>query len=218
MAKVVCPGQDTRFWKPGDIFNVKCSRCGNLVEFFKDEATRRCPKCGKRIVNPKLSLGCAKWCAHAKECLGFDPKEIDKEIKEASLADRVVDILRGKLKKGAFQGLLLALSSAEDMLKWEKDVDPKTLILSVLLYHVEDNDLIKTVLDELEIDNLTKRDVLEIVQSLKEEKNLERLEFKLAFDALKIEDMAKTGSFDNLDVLKTESGKKSAKNMRFQKI
>lgn len=32
-----CPGQDRRYWKPGDIFDVECPQCGNGVEFFKDE-------------------------------------------------------------------------------------------------------------------------------------------------------------------------------------
>ena len=42
---VRCPGQDQRFWKPGDIFEVKCPGCGGAVEFFKDEPKLKCPKC-----------------------------------------------------------------------------------------------------------------------------------------------------------------------------
>ena len=80
MTKVKCPGQDTRFWRPGDIFEIKCSRCGRMVEFFKDEASRRCPGCGKRIYNPRLTLGCAQWCPHAKECLGFEPGSAEPEL------------------------------------------------------------------------------------------------------------------------------------------
>ncbi|MCX5858726.1 MAG: HD domain-containing protein [Proteobacteria bacterium] len=75
MSKTICPGQDTRFWKPGDIFEVACGKCGRPVEFFKDDSSRRCPGCGQRVQNPRISLGCAQWCEHAKECLGYDPKE-----------------------------------------------------------------------------------------------------------------------------------------------
>ena len=73
MNKTMCPGQDTRYWRPDDIFNVACSTCGKEVEFFKDDAQRRCGKCGTVIQNPRLSTGCAEWCEHAKECLGYDP-------------------------------------------------------------------------------------------------------------------------------------------------
>lgn len=31
-----CPGQDSRYWKEGAIFEVDCPKCGKPVEFFKD--------------------------------------------------------------------------------------------------------------------------------------------------------------------------------------
>ena len=65
-----CPGQDQRFWKPDDIFDVKCPACGTLVEFWKDEPQVKCPSCKQVTINPKLDLGCAKWCKYAEECLG----------------------------------------------------------------------------------------------------------------------------------------------------
>ena len=34
-----CPGQDSQYWKPGAVFDVKCPECGNEVEFFKDDKT-----------------------------------------------------------------------------------------------------------------------------------------------------------------------------------
>jgi hypothetical protein len=72
-----CPGQDTRYWKPGDIFEAPCPRCERKVEFFKDEARRKC-RCGYEVVNPKLNFGCAEWCAYAKECIGVTPAEAKK--------------------------------------------------------------------------------------------------------------------------------------------
>ena len=65
-----CPGQDTRYWKPGDIFDVDCPHCGNKVEFFKDEATRQCSGCKNKIVNPRMNFGCAGYCQFAEQCLG----------------------------------------------------------------------------------------------------------------------------------------------------
>lgn len=65
-----CPGQDQRFWKPEDIFEVECPACRKSVEFWKDEPQVKCPHCKQIIANPKLDLGCAKWCQYAEECLG----------------------------------------------------------------------------------------------------------------------------------------------------
>jgi hypothetical protein len=71
----ICPGQDTRNWRPGDIFDVTCDACGTPVEFFKDDVTRRCTSCRTVIRNPKITLGCAQWCEHVAQCLGYDPKD-----------------------------------------------------------------------------------------------------------------------------------------------
>jgi hypothetical protein len=65
-----CPGQDTQYWKPGDIFDVDCPGCGVKVEFFKDEATRMCSNCGEKIRNPKMDPGCAEHCVYAGDCIG----------------------------------------------------------------------------------------------------------------------------------------------------
>ncbi len=83
-----CPGQDSRFWKPGAIFEVKCPECGYEVEFFKDEATRRCKNCGHKLVNPKMDFGCAAYCKFAEQCLGNLPPELIAQ-REDLLKDRV---------------------------------------------------------------------------------------------------------------------------------
>jgi hypothetical protein len=70
-----CPGQDTRYWKPDDIFNVACENCGKEIEFFKDDVSRLCGDCGSEIKNPRIFKGCAAWCKHAEECLGIVKKQ-----------------------------------------------------------------------------------------------------------------------------------------------
>ncbi len=65
-----CPGQDTRMWDRNAIFDVPCPRCGEAVEFFKDESSRRCGTCGSRVRNPKMDSGCAAHCSFARECAG----------------------------------------------------------------------------------------------------------------------------------------------------
>lgn len=64
-----CPGQDTRFWTPDDVFELPCPGCGTNIEFWKDDPQRRCRGCGRVVANPKRDTGCAEWCAHAAECL-----------------------------------------------------------------------------------------------------------------------------------------------------
>lgn len=73
-----CPGQDPRFWKLDDIFDVDCPHCGEAVEFWKDEPSVKCPHCRRIVANPRLDLGCAQWCPQAEQCLGTlaDPENI----------------------------------------------------------------------------------------------------------------------------------------------
>lgn len=83
-----CPGQDSRYWKPGDIFEVKCPECRHEVEFFKDDTARVCKKCGHRFLNPHIDFGCALYCGFAAQCTGSLPPELSPQ-REDLLKDRV---------------------------------------------------------------------------------------------------------------------------------
>jgi len=83
-----CPGQDSRYWKPGAIFDEKCPECGHIVEFFKDDTARKCGKCDHRFANPKMDFGCASYCQYAEECIGTLPPELIAQ-KEDLLKDRI---------------------------------------------------------------------------------------------------------------------------------
>lgn len=65
-----CPGQDTRFWKPSDVFEHPCPHCGHVLEFWRDDIALRCRQCGNRVFNPRFDPGCAAWCAYAEQCVG----------------------------------------------------------------------------------------------------------------------------------------------------
>ena len=93
-----CPGQDSQYWKPGAIFNVKCPECGTEVEFFKDDTTRKCSKCGHRFLNPRLDFGCASYCQYAEQCIGNLPPELLAQ-KEDLLKDRVAIEVKRYLKQ-----------------------------------------------------------------------------------------------------------------------
>jgi len=88
-----CPGQDSRYWKPGAIFETECPQCGQKVEFFKDDTARKCPACGHRFVNPAMDFGCAAYCQFAEQCLGSLPPEVVAQQEEL-LKDKVAMQMR----------------------------------------------------------------------------------------------------------------------------
>ena len=83
-----CPGQDTQYWNQDAIFETQCPECGHPMEFFKDDATRRCGNCKKKIVNPNMDFGCAAYCQFAEQCLGTLPEEFVAQ-QDDLLKDRV---------------------------------------------------------------------------------------------------------------------------------
>jgi len=90
-----CPGQDSRFWGPEAISESNCPNCGGVIEFFKDESSRKCRKCGAKVLNPKMDFGCAAYCKFAAQCLGTDmPPEL-----LARRTDMLKDRLAAEVKK-----------------------------------------------------------------------------------------------------------------------
>ncbi len=92
-----CPGQDTQFWNHEAIFEAQCPQCGAQVEFFKDDTTRKCGRCGHRFVNPKMDFGCAAYCSFAEQCLGDLPPELVAQ-KEDLFKDRVAIAVKRYLR------------------------------------------------------------------------------------------------------------------------
>jgi len=130
-----CPGQDMRYWKPGDIFEVDCPHCGKLIEFFKDEATRRCRTCKNLVVNPRMNFGCAAYCQYAAQCLGeFGPDLLAK--RNDLLKDRVALEVKRQLGKD-FQKIGHAVkvaAYAEEIARHEKT--ELALVLCAAYLHV----------------------------------------------------------------------------------
>ncbi|MHB9030847.1 MAG: hypothetical protein ACYC9O_18920 [Candidatus Latescibacterota bacterium] len=83
-----CPGQSSMFWRPEDVHENPCPHCGYLIEFFKIDLKRKCPRCHHEVLNPKANFSCAEWCEHAEECLGpaiytqvTEKRELEKQRK-----------------------------------------------------------------------------------------------------------------------------------------
>jgi hypothetical protein len=88
-----CPGQDSRYWSGEDVFESNCPKCGQGVEFFKDDSQRTCRNCGHKMLNPKIDFGCASYCPHAEQCLGSLPPEL-VEAQGDLLKDRIAFAMR----------------------------------------------------------------------------------------------------------------------------
>jgi hypothetical protein len=135
MEQMKCPGQDTRFWKPDDIFVTECPKCGAEIEFFKDDARRRCAWCGHMFYNPKIELGCAEWCQYAEKCVPdlVKAKKAAQNFKEL-LSERVKSHLNGD--PAAWDRTAKGVAYAQDLLKAEGG-DPKVVLATMLLHRVE---------------------------------------------------------------------------------
>jgi HD superfamily phosphodiesterase len=131
-----CPGQDSRFWQPGAIFEAQCPHCGHAVEFFKDESTRKCKDCGQKFVNPKMDFGCASYCKFAEQCLGeLTPELLAK--REDLLKDRVAIEMK-KVFQRDFKRIARATKVAryaEEIVKGEGG-DPAVVLCAAYLHDV----------------------------------------------------------------------------------
>ncbi len=166
MEQMKCPGQDTRYWKPGDIFAAECPKCGAEIEFFKDDARRRCAWCGHMFYNPKIELGCAEWCQYAEKCV----PELMQEKKAAALfRERLAELVQARLgaESPAWRAVERGVKLAQDLLKAEGG-DPKVVLAATLL-HGLDQDQARALLEELE----TEPEITEAVLDLLAGKGLE---------------------------------------------
>lgn len=171
MEQIKCPGQDTRHWKPDDIFSVECPKCGAEIEFFKDDTRRRCAWCGHLFYNPKIELGCAEYCQFADKCVPelFKERQAMQNFKER-LKERALALaggdpeLAGRLDRG--------LALATDLLKAEGG-DPKVVFAAILLQKVS-LDQARDLLAELETEPEIAQSILEVLEKDTEAANINR--------------------------------------------
>ncbi|OHB66255.1 MAG: phosphohydrolase [Planctomycetes bacterium RBG_13_63_9] len=200
MSPFRCPGQDMRFWKPEDVFDVSCPHCKTDVEFFKDEPALRCPSCGRQVRNPKIDLGCAQWCAAAKECLGESPDAPDQV---SSLCDRLIAEMKATFgsDQRRIDHALSVLDYAERILHAEGG-DPLTVKAAAILHdigiheaerkhgssagryqEIEGPPIARAIMEKLGIDGGTIDHVCRIVGSHHSAKDIDTQEFRILWDA-----------------------------------
>jgi hypothetical protein len=233
-----CPGQDTRYWKPEDVHEIACQACGTQVEFFKTDAARKCPGCGERIQNPKVSMGCAKWCAYAKECLGFDPSDIHVEdASEGSLSDRLLGAARLELGNDPEVQQLLARATrvverAREILL-EESGDPRVVLAAAMLLDVgmpraaragqadeskfheaEGRVIARSLLTDLKVDGVTTDHVCQIVGSHHAADEIDTPEFHVVCDADRLVRLAEGAPDGNPEELHTAAARKLAAELQ----
>jgi hypothetical protein len=191
-----CPGQDTRFWKPNDVYTVECPKCSKPVEFFKDDIRRRCKECGHLFINPKLNLGCSRWCQYADQCVGTIGKEEFKEIITLAMKAHCSG------DKEKIDNALKVLKFVEDLLEHEEG-NPKVVIAAGLLYDIglqeiekkpksiiksdQAKDTLPTVRDILERSG-SKPEIIEevchMIENHHHPENINTLNGKIVYDAV----------------------------------
>ncbi len=170
MEQMKCPGQDTRFWKPEDIFVAECPKCGAEIEFFKDDARRRCAWCGHMFYNPKISLGCAEWCQYAEKCV----PDLMKEKKAAqTFKERLAALVQAHLQDSeAWERTEKGMHYALDLLKSEGG-DPRVVLAAVLLHRVAPEQARK-FLAELETEPDTNAGIADLLAGTASARDLNR--------------------------------------------
>jgi len=195
---VRCPGQDQRFWKPEDIFDVNCPGCGKPVEFFKDEPKLKCRDCGQVVVNPKIDMGCAQWCQYAEQCLAVSVKNEANVIRER-LIKEMTDAFGIDQKR--IDHAMAVLNYAEQILFCEGG-DPLVVKAAAILHdigiheaerkhgssmgkyqEIEGPPIAREILSKYELDEEIIEHICKIIANHHSSKDIDTPEFKIIWDA-----------------------------------
>jgi hypothetical protein len=238
-----CPGQDPMFWKPGDVFEIPCPRCGYNVEFFKYDVKRKC-RCGHEMVNPKINFGCAEWCPSGDICIEGLPEEMkvkQKEEKNNRLRERIASEMKryfGPDMKRVDHSLKAA-HYAEEILKIEgghplvvlgaaylheigmKGVEEKSDRTSVKNQEKKGVDMVRSILTKLNVQRGMVEEICEMIGSSHQLRKKETLHFQILNDAdwlAKMEENGLPKDSEKLEEIigknfKTVTGKNLAKEL-----
>jgi hypothetical protein len=204
-----CPGQDQRFWKPEDIFEVQCPGCGKTVEFFKDEPKLKCRKCGQIIINPKIDLGCAEWCQYAEQCMGVDIVKNLKIMRE-KLISQMKKVFGNDHKR--IEHALAVLDYAEQIQNVEGG-DPLIVRAAAILHdigileaernygssagkyqEIEGPPIVEKILEKYDISPEAIEHICKIIANHHSDKEINSIEFRIVWDADQIVNLPEDSS------------------------
>jgi uncharacterized protein (UPF0147 family) len=119
------------------------------LEFWKTDVRIKCPGCARNVANPGFNLGCAEWCAYAKECLGTDLSEIvPRKLR------KIVDEQFERIFKDAPERRAEVRAEMEqgELLCREREINPLCTLVSLMLIRAEASGLVtdmKALLEEM---------------------------------------------------------------------
>jgi len=119
------------------VFESNCPKCGQAVEFFKDDSQRTCRNCGHRMLNPKIDFGCASYCPHAEQCLGALSPEL-VEAQGELLKDRIAIAMRSYFGEDArrIRHAEAVAEQAEIIAKAEEGSDMMVVMATAYLHDI----------------------------------------------------------------------------------
>ncbi len=198
-----CPGQDSRYWSGQDVFEAPCPKCGNILEFFKDDSARPCSKCGYRMFNPQINFGCAEYCPHAEQCLGALPEGLQPDKKQGKLQEQVALAMRDYFGDDARR-----IKHAEDVADFANQInryeqgDPAVIMACGFLHdigireaeqkfnssaakyqHSEGPPVARQILTDLAVDAKIIDEVCDIIGHHHAPRGDETVNFKILYDA-----------------------------------
>ena len=222
------------------MFDSPCPKCGCPVEFFKDESSGRCPKCGHRFKNPNVSFDCAKWCEYAQQCLGVVPESgTPTDPGQGAFAARLIQAVKTEFEAAPARIArpLVVFQHARELLANEGG-DPRIILAAALLLEIgrdeqragqpapktaETDGLakVKRILEHVGLDEDTIACVCRIIGSYATGEQIDSIEFKVVCDADALARLAAEDPGDNLDKLpavaenrlKTTTGKARARRL-----
>ncbi len=229
MNGIRCPGQDTGFWDFTAIYDVKCPKCEQPVEFFKDEPARICKKCGHEFVNPKMDFGCAAYCKYAEQCLGSLPPELIAE-KEELFKDRIAIEVKKSICRD-FKRLNRIMKTAgyvEKIIK-EEMANPPVIISAAYLYDAgsgkaESISIARQILNKLNAKKEMIEEVCNLIESINQDKKEMTMNHNILHDAILLADVEgkiKEGAINSNELIKnieqrliTETAKNLVKKLQ----
>jgi hypothetical protein len=193
-----------RFWKPGDIFETQCPKCGKKIEFFKDEVKRRCG-CGHEVVNPKMDLGCAAWCQYAEQCVGDVPEEMKarQRAEEKDLLRERISLEMKKFWGTHYQWVNHALKVAryaEKILRMEGG-SPLVVLGAAYLHGLDGHEaeiggrnrpedakreglaIVREILERLAVEKEAISEIVDVIHRLHSPRDEESLNFQILYEA-----------------------------------
>jgi len=178
-----CPGQDMQYWTDGAIFDIECPKCGESVEFYKDDTSRKCGHCDHRFVNPKMDFGCAAYCQFAEQCLGTLPEEF-KGTQDNLFKDKVAIEMK-RHYKADFKSISRAMKVARHAENIGKSEGGNLAVILCAAYlHETGLSVAESILENLAADDSMTEEVLQIIDQHEKNKTPSTTTSKIVHDAV----------------------------------